>query len=406
MFEEADMNPLNIVGLGQKSEEFDRFLDVVRSTVDAFGLDAQQFETRTKAEYFIVQATQRAIASQSVFIQSMVLKPVGAVNEKRIHEPNRLLATIPGVRVSASQGGANLKKPTAEMRKVFIWHRPILRRPQSIGGLRSLLRNDYLVIVDFDDDPRRWPEIQDHDFLTFRGVHAVQTSTNRLADYLREFNPNVAVFENQMVELPALSPKVRGGPVEVFFGALNRADDWAPIMPALNRVLEDYADDVHLRVVHDRVFFDEVRSARKSFEPSCSYSQYLHILGKCHIGLLPLQATEFNSYKSDIKFLEHAASGVVALASPTVYEDSIREELTGLIFHSPEDFEAKLRRLIDRPSERESIAENARAWVSDHRLLGQHYRERYEWYLRLLDDRPKLNGELRERVPELFADEP
>jgi tRNA A58 N-methylase Trm61 len=30
MFEEADMNPLNIVGLGQKSEEFDRFLDVVR----------------------------------------------------------------------------------------------------------------------------------------------------------------------------------------------------------------------------------------------------------------------------------------------------------------------------------------------------------------------------------------
>ena len=406
LFEAADMNPLDTVGLGQESEEFERFHNALRPTVDALGLDPRQFETRSKVECFIVRATHRAASIQPLLIQSMVLKPVGAVNDKRIHEPNQLLATIPGVRVFTSQGGANLKKPTKGTRKVFIWHRPILRRPGSIDGLRTLLRNDYLVIVDFDDDPRHWPEIPEHDFLTFRGVHAVQTSTNRLADYLRQFNPNVAVFENHMVELPSLSPKVTGGPVEVFFGALNRAEDWAPIMPALNRVLEDYADGVHVRVIHDRAFFDELRTERKTFEPSCSYGRYLDIIGKCHIGLLPLLATEFNSYKSDIKFVEHAASGAVALASPTVYQDSIEEDVTGLIFHSPEKFEAKLRLLIDRPIERERIAENARAWVRDQRLMGQHYRERYEWYLRLLDDRPKLNDELRKRVPELFSSEP
>ena len=38
----------------------------------------------------------------------------------------------------------------------------------------------------------------------------------------------------------------------------------------------------------------------------------------------------------------------------------------------------------------------------ESRLLEQHYLARYEWYLKMCDQLPQLNAELRERVPELF----
>jgi hypothetical protein len=48
------------------------------------------------------------------------------------------------------------------------------------------------------------------------------------------------------------------------------------------------------------------------------------------------------------------------------------------------------------------VAGRAYEWVRDNRLLSQHYRRRYEWYLRMRELLPQLNEELRERAPEVF----
>ncbi len=53
---------------------------------------------------------------------------------------------------------------------------------------------------------------------------------------------------------------------------------------------------------------------------------------ECDIALLPLNFNRFNSMKSDLKFIECAGHGVTVLASPTVYENSIIEGRTGLIY--------------------------------------------------------------------------
>ena len=50
---------------------------------------------------------------------------------------------------------------------------------------------------------------------------------------------------------------------------------------------------------------------------------------------------------------------------------------------------------------RQRVAGNAYRLVRDHRLLGQHYRERETWYRSLLARLPQLNAELVQRVPEL-----
>ena len=107
--------------------------------------------------------------------------------------------------------------------------------------------------------------------------------------------------------------------------------------------------------------------------------------------------------KSDLKFLECAGSGVVALASPTAYETSIDDGVTGMIYRSPEQFESRLRSLIRSDGLRRRVTANAYAWVRKHRLLVQHYRQRYDWYLRMRAELPRLNAELRERAPELFV---
>jgi hypothetical protein len=60
-----------------------------------------------------------------------------------------------------------------------------------------------------------------------------------------------------------------------------------------------------------------------------------------------------------------------------------------------------LNELIINTSLRQKIANNAYLWVRDHRLLCQHYQQRREWYLKMRDNLPSLNQELRQRVPEL-----
>jgi glycosyltransferase involved in cell wall biosynthesis len=108
--------------------------------------------------------------------------------------------------------------------------------------------------------------------------------------------------------------------------------------------------------------------------------------------------------KSDLKFIECAAHGVVALASPTVYIATLRHGETGLIFGSPEEFEVLLTQLIADAPLRRRLADAAYRYVADERLLARHYRERYRWYTQMLDRLPALNRELRARVPELFLD--
>jgi glycosyltransferase involved in cell wall biosynthesis len=106
--------------------------------------------------------------------------------------------------------------------------------------------------------------------------------------------------------------------------------------------------------------------------------------------------------KSDLKFLECAGHGVAVLASPTVYDRSLVDGTTGLLYRSVEEFELKLRQAIANSEFRRTLAANAYEWVKHNRLLSQHYRQRYEWYLEMRDRLPELNAALRDRVPQLF----
>jgi glycosyltransferase involved in cell wall biosynthesis len=190
-------------------------------------------------------------------------------------------------------------------------------------------------------------------------------------------------------------------PVTIFLGALNRESDWAPLVRPMNCVLEAVADLARVQVVYDRAFFDALTTRDKAFEPLCSYDRYHELLHVADVALLPLEPTQFNEHKSDLKFIECAAHGVAALAGATVYSQTIVHGETGLVYRSPEEFAALLEQLIRDVPLRRRIAENAYRYVVENRLLARHYRARYEWYREMLERRSELEFELRQRAPEL-----
>jgi glycosyltransferase involved in cell wall biosynthesis len=267
--------------------------------------------------------------------------------------------------------------------------------------VRELTRRGYLIVVEYDDDPSRRREHTANDYFTFRACHCVQASTEPLAEFIRQFNPHVAAHANQIAHLPPPRVYPETQELHVFFGALHRHEDWRPLIQSLAEVVDKYRQRLRFHVVFDQEFYEALDTPHKDFTPLCPYSQYLEILGRCDIGLLPLRPTHMNRMKSDLKFIEHAAYGVVALASPTVYEHTLRDGVSGLLFRSPEGFRQKLERLIEDQPLRRRLAANAYNYVRCERQLSQHYRARYQWLLEMRDALPWLTAQLKARVPEL-----
>ncbi len=392
-----DVQARNMVGTGN---EFQQFQNLLAPVIQALGVDRDRFVQQTAAMQYIVRALRtpaqpRRIAAHTLICEEIVTPRV------RVYEPNAFLNTIPGFQATSTVKSLNLAPVPGSMGKVFIMHRTVMGAGNTVQVARELLRQGYLVLAEMDDDPLRFPDHSANNMLTFRAVHGVQTSTEPLAEFFRRYNPNVAVFPNQIGYLPPPRQPAEKGSVRLFFGAVNREEDSKPILPALNRILREYGSRVEVQVIHDRQFFDALQTNAKVYEPYCAPSRYEELLHECDIALLPLEPNRFNKMKSDLKWIECAAHGVVTLASPTVYEGSIVPGETGFLYHSIQEFEERLRELIRNHDLRSRVAQKAYAWVKERRLQSQHYRTRYQWYLQMLDRLPQLNEELRRRAPEL-----
>lgn len=316
----------------------------------------------------------------------------------RITEPNRFCSTVSGVKTVEAVKTADLNQGALYEKKVFIWQRIW---PETPNQQKQLLSRNYLVINEIDDDPLRWEDyFKKNNFFAFRSSHGIQTSTEPLAEFLREYNPNVKVFMNHLAYLPPVRNYTEGK-ITIFFGALNREDDWKPIISSLNNIISSYKDKINVKVIYDKLFFDSLNTKNKEFSPFCSYNIYEKILREADIAILPLEFNRFNSMKSDLKFIESAGHCVAVLASPTVYSNTVDEGKTGLIYNSIQDFEEKLVMLIENESFRHEITKNAYNYVAKNRLLSMHYQERLDWYYEMIEKLPHLNEELKTRAPEL-----
>jgi SAM-dependent methyltransferase len=400
-----DVQPRVISGQG-----FDKFRELLQPVLAAIGVDEAQFARQATSFQYVARGLHRAPSPSRLLIQSLLGAPAPS-DAVRFHEPDRLSASIAGVRTLSSMETLALDAGRPGEAKVCILSRASLTRPDSLLRRRLLQKSGYLMVAELDSEldappsedslgsPARSGDLEQ----ALRGVHAVQTSTPQLARELRRHNPEVAVFRNQLSQLPPPRSQPREGPVVLFCGALRREADWQPWMSTLNRVLRRGAS-VAVHVVHERKFFDALELENKTFLPRSPYPDYLRALGASDIAFLPLAADSESGMSSDMRFLECAGHGVCALASASVYEETLLDGQTGSLFRSEHELETRLSALLEDRALRQRLASSAYAYVARERLLSQHYRERSQWYRGLLPELARLNGGLRERCPELFED--
>lgn len=382
-----------------ETKDFFAFWELQQPLFRALGLPLPDLEKKMQVEGVVLRGRYKTSESIPIKITA-ILGETQVCSRVRLEEPHAFLSTLPQVNCRQFSLREEVTS-SAEGILVWIWQRLLIPREQMLPMQQKRIGHRVLTIQEWDDDPLNWAEhFQRTNYFEFRSAHGIQTSTPALAEYFRQFNPEVKVFPNCVEFLPQLRQR-EAGPITIFFGALNRQKDWKPVVSALNRVLRRMGARVRLVVVWDREFFDTVTCEQKKFESFCEYPRYLELLRQSDICLLPLLPVRFNRMKSDLKFLESAAMGAVALASPTVYADSLRDGETGLLYETEAEFENHLSRLIEDATLRRRLSENAWDWVKENRLLSKHYRQRLEWYHSLYSRYDELTEAIRRRVPGL-----
>lgn len=383
-----------------RPEQAEAFVQRLEPALPGLGLDRQALLAGVAPLQYVVSASPRP--RQPLQLDALTLRPQAGMVEVRMAQPLAAVASLGGIGLRLRHANLDLLRPDPALPRLLIWQRPALRRPEALPQLQRLLANDYVVVVEYDDDPDHWPDIAANGHLTFTGVHAVQVSTDVLAAKLRPHNPELAVFGNALPALPPPPPpRQPQQPLRLFFGALNREADWAPWIATLNRVLAEAPERWQVEVVHDRAFFEALELPARRFTPTCDYPTYRQRLAGCDIAFLPLADTPFNRCKSDLKAVEAGGHGLAPLASPVVYGDSLRDGETGRVFRTEEELAAVLRQWRDDPAAAVAIGARARQWVAGSRLQHHQSAARAAWYRDLWRRRQELTAALLARVPEL-----
>lgn len=386
-----------------------RRLAVNRALVDVAKVDLSVFAYIISA---IAYEPPPKVLIQSVIGEKLVCAPI------RLFIPHSFLMTEPNISTASTDPNKPYRLFSAEeyQNRIFINQR--MSYPSFANGVaffHEMEKRNYLYVEEMDDHPVIWNDsYEKNGFINFVGVHAIQTSTEFLADNLREYNPNVKVFANQLRRILPLRDfdeefKQEDRPVTIFFGALNRGNEFKEILPVLNQVAKDYGDKVVFKILAHQDLFNMLESEHKILigDPGyydaqfVNYDKYEETLRSADISLLPLQDNKFNRSKSDLKFIESAGCGATVLASPVAYAEVIKDGENGFIFYDTKEFADKLKILIDNRDKRREMAVKAYDYVKHNRMLSQHYEERLDWYLELLARLPELNQETQARIDKI-----
>ncbi len=382
----------------------EQWIPALADMAEKMGINRQDFIRRSSALQYVVvaQKSARPLLPQ-MHLRNATFAPT--LMDARTSLPAEYLDSVPELHITHAVKDFSLPQLPAQMAKILIVQRHVpASEDQWLERLAALIRAGWVVVAEWDDHPdlvaaavgQHEPEKM---WTTIAAAHAVQTSTPRLRDAFRPRNPEVALFPNAAFTLPPLrTPADR--PLRVFFGAANRHGFSVPVARTLSGLLADHPD-VAFEVVHDRAFFDALPTAAKTFHPTLPYADYLQIMGECDVALLPLEGSAGEQFKSDIKYVEAGSRGLAVIASPSIYGETVRDGVTGLIADGLDDWSPALRRLIDDPPLRHRLAQAAWTDVRDHRMFADQLAARRDWYADLWQRRGELQRRLIERQPKL-----
>jgi glycosyltransferase involved in cell wall biosynthesis len=213
-----------------------------------------------------------------------------------------------------------------------------------------------------------------------------------LRQRLLEFNPNIQVLPNQLDER-LLVTKYPGDKilkldqkriVVGYMGTFTHDEDFKLVLPALKSIHQRNPGRIEIQVVgvvNNQATKELLEGLPvRYFYPRPEENEYplfmLWFTGQIHwdIAISPLENTPFNNCKSDIKFLDYAAIGAAGIFSQSpAYSSTVQHKHNGwLATNTPEAWEEALDCMINDPTLRSKIAQNATRYLYTQRTLAQH----------------------------------
>ena len=215
-----------------------------------------------------------------------------------------------------------------------------------------------------DEASRRPPDLVERSLapMLARQADCVQFSTPALEAQFGGLNPRRAVFPSQLWDAPPPLPARRLDRVVIgWSGSAAHRDDLRAVIPALGGILG-----------RDRV----------TFAPFGPLEGYYRFLENVDIGIAPLLPTPYNRCRGDIRFIEYAAHGVLAVcADLEPYREVVRPGQTGYLFRDVAELETVLERALAEGEVRAAMPARAARYVAAERLERRHAAARLGFYL-------------------------
>jgi len=256
-----------------------------------------------------------------------------------------------------------LFKRAADFDGVFLHKKGL--NPFDALWLRKYARK---IIFNFDDavmysdrNPERYSRSH---FVPFRRsvrlADLVICGSSYLAEHARPFNSNVEILPLGLRVSdyePDAAAKVDDKVRLVWVGSKSTLSYLEAIIPAIERIADRF-DNVALRVICDDFPQLENIPLEKRLWSRDSLGTDL---ATSNIGLAPLPDNPFTRGKCSFKVLEYSAAGLAVVASPVgTNAEHVRDEITGFLADSDDEWIARIAQLIENPQLRKTMGREGR----------------------------------------------
>lgn len=276
---------------------------------------------------------------------------------------------------------------------IFVFPRTIHRGGDNREAVLSLFRYIRLhggkIVYEVDDDfTNEYRKVTDGESVEIaQWSDAITVTTPMLAERMTKITGRPAyVLPNMLDPMVWREQKVdRAAPPEEILIALTGSpthhNDWKVLETVLPRILSEH-NDVYL--VIGGFHPDYLQNLpRTDYVAALPYELYGQLIRSCDIVLAPVDPNDkFNLSKSPIKCVEgqgakrqnnSAGAAVIATDHP-IYRLAVRHEETGLLTpHTPEDWYAALKRMIEDTQLRQRLS------LQGYRNVWKHYDASKQW---------------------------
>jgi glycosyltransferase involved in cell wall biosynthesis len=268
---------------------------------------------------------------------------------------------------------------------------PVIRYRKARGKLTVYELCDDLEALPPSSPMRAFYHQSNNMLLIKRLTHycdALQFSSPELKRKYGYLNHRCCVFPNQVLTAPPQKTQKSQETVIVGRGgSIGHFHDMARISDSLVHWIMS-RDDVRLYLMYaDPIWelFEALPGERKRRFATGSLDDYYGFVSHLDIGIAPLEDTPFNRSRSDVKFLEYAAHGVVPVLQATgPYLRSAKQGRTGFFFNTPDELVSTLDHLVSDASARVSVSASAREYALRERHYLDRGKDRVEFYRSLL----------------------